>query len=129
MRAPFVVMRKEICDHCCVGARALHPERQRLQRARQSPARMRIELAFDGANSLQIDGRAENRAASQIAVAAHKFGQGIERQICSVAKGRLKSGPKQGVAAAHKRARVLTARDVLRHSPHQRNVDEAVDWV
>jgi len=129
MRAPFGVMRKEVCDHCGVGARALHPERQRLQRARQLPARMRIELDSDGANSLQIHGRAENRADNQIAVAAHKFGQGIERQIRAVAKGRLKNGPEQGVAAAHRRARVLTARDVLRHSPHQNNVDDAVHWV
>jgi hypothetical protein len=76
---------------------------QRLQRAAQHPAGMRIELRADGAaqrlDRLHHRLGAQRRAGDQVGMAADIFGQRVDRDIGAMLDRALEDRPEQGVVA------------------------------
>ena len=123
------VLGEEGGDDLAVAVGAAHAQRQRLERAAEHPAGMRVELRADG-RAQQAHGphglaRAERRAGDQVRMAADVLRQRVDGDVGPVLQRLLVERPEQGVVADDHRAVALALADLVGDAPHQGDVDEA----
>ena len=110
-----------------------HANVERLQRAHQHPAGVRVELrAQRRAPALHLPHQgvgARDRSTDEVAVAADIFRQREQRQVGAVQQRLLEFGAEQGVVDHHRRAVALPGGELVRDRLAGGEVDEAVGGV
>ncbi len=124
---------EELGDDLGVAAGGGHAQRQRLERARDHPGRMRIELGSDRA-AQQLDRAhmllaAKRGAGDEVAMAADIFGQRVDDDVGAVLERLLEDRPEQRVVADDGRAMSLARANVVGDAAHEIHVDEGIQRV
>jgi hypothetical protein len=127
------MLREEGGDDLAIAVRPAHAQRQRLERAAEHPAGMRVEPGADR-GAQEADGldrlpRPERRAGDQVGVAADVLGERVDGDVGAVPERLLVERPEEGVVADHHRAMALPLADGVGDLPHEGDVDERVERV
>ena len=126
----FGMIAEILGDKLGVGVCPLHPEPERLERAPQHPAGMRIELcaeaAAQGLDRSNGRLRAEGGAGDEVGVAANVLGERIDRDVGTVGEGTLEHRAQQGIVANQDGLEALGLADLVGDLPQQLDIDERI---